>query len=78
MIKILITSVSLNCSSLKLDISFNDSTNLSITDFSYEVIDENKLKVFIEFSVVASEKELEIERNEEFLDEEDILLWRTA
>jgi len=35
-----------------------DSVDFSITDFSYEVINDNTLKVFIEFSVIASEKEI--------------------
>jgi len=35
-----------------------DTIDFSITDFSYEVINENTLKVFIEFSVIASEKEV--------------------
>lgn len=43
-----------------------DTIDFSITDFSYEVINDNTLKVFIEFSVVASEKEIvEKEKEEE-------------
>ena len=41
-----------------------DSIDFSITDFSYEVINENTLKVFVEFSVVAAEKEI-VEEEEE-------------
>lgn len=42
-----------------------DTIDFSITDFSYEVINENTLKVFIEFSVVASEKEVEETESEQ-------------
>ena len=41
-----------------------DTIDFSITDFSYETVGDNTLKVFIEFSVVASEKEVEEEREE--------------
>jgi len=41
-----------------------DSIDFSITDFSYEVINENTLKVFVEFSVEAAEKEI-VEEEEE-------------
>lgn len=34
-----------------------DTIDFSITDFSYEIVNENTLKVFIEFSVLASENE---------------------
>jgi len=42
-----------------------DSIDFSITDFSYEVVNENTLKTFIEFSVVAAEKEVVEEEKEE-------------
>lgn len=44
-----------------------ETIDFSITDFSYEIINENILKVFIEFSVIASEKEIieEIQEVEE-------------
>ena len=42
-----------------------DSIDFSITDFSYEVVNDNTLKTFIEFSVVAAEKELVEEEKEE-------------
>lgn len=41
-----------------------ETIDFSITDFSYEVINDNTLKVFIEFSVAASEKVIE-EKSEE-------------
>ena len=51
-----------------IDLSENidlDSIDFSITDFSYEVVGDNTLKVFIEFSVVASEKVFEKEEEQE-------------
>ncbi len=46
-----------------------ETIDFSITDFSYEVVEDNTLKVFIEFSVIASEKEvLEESREELFQD----------
>lgn len=51
-----------------IDLSENvdkDSIDFSITDFSYEVLNDNTLKVFIEFSVIASEKEIISEVEEE-------------
>ena len=49
-----------------------DTIDFSITDFSYEIINENTLKVFVEFSVLASEKEeaevVEVKKDEIFQD----------
>jgi len=45
-----------------------DTIDFSITDFSYETVGDNTLKVFIEFNVVASEKEIVEEREEEVED----------
>lgn len=62
-----------------IDLSENvdeDSVEFSITDFSYEVINENTLNVFIEFRVIASEKEtLEEDNSEEaiFVDAREAL-----
>lgn len=42
-----------------------DSIDFSITDFSYEIVNDNTLKTFIEFSVVAAEKEVVEEEKEE-------------
>lgn len=47
---------------LPFSIDLSDTIDLatidfSITDFSYEIVNDNTLKTFIEFSVVASEKE---------------------
>lgn len=43
--------------------------DFSITDFSYEVINDNTLKVFIEFNVIASEKEVVEEVKEEIFED---------
>lgn len=53
---------------LPFSIELSDNVDLetidfSITDFSYEVINENTLKVFIEFSVIASEKDIVVEKD---------------
>lgn len=49
-----------------------ETIDFSITDFSYEVINDNTLKVFIEFSVIASEKEI-VEEIQEVTEEREEL-----
>lgn len=58
---------------LPFSIELSDNVDLhtidfSITDFSYEIVEENTLKVFIEFNVIAAEKEI-IDENENKSDE---------
>ena len=48
-----------------------DTIDFSITDFSYEIKGDNTLKVFIEFSVLASEKEIVIPESKEELFQDD-------
>ena len=47
-----------------------DSIDFEITDFTYEVVNDNTLRVNIEFSLTASEKEEEKEEMEEIVEED--------
>ena len=42
-----------------------ESIDFSITDFTYEVVNDNTLKVFVEFNVLANEKEIKEELKED-------------
>lgn len=48
-----------------------ESINFNITDFSYEILNDNTLKVMIEFTVDAEEKEIEAKKEEVFVEVED-------